>query len=606
LAPEQVGGGRIPADARTDVWGLGVTLFEALLRQRPFDVTSRAETYRSILTRDPPDPRTLRKDLPRDVRAILLTALEKDPNRRYASAEAFADDLARAARGEPVLARPSGIFRRLGQRARRHPVVAASIAMAVLSLLVGFAATLWSLREARIAEAEASDLAKRSHERAVGLQAITGRLVEALFQFSLPMHIPEEKLRPLAREIDAALELAREAGVDDPETIVQQSNLLRQRAEWGTLLFYQDNRERIEAGLDLITEAKRTIDKGLLRFPEHAHLRRESVAIATERSHRLRALKRSDEALEEIRSVRDLLSPLAAADASINELRTLACAVEAEGEALIFERRWEESRDKLAEGLLIRERVMHCADSVVLDRSDFGLIALKVAMVDRNLMDFDGMREHLAVALPHAEAYLASNLQNGIARDRLADVWRFRAYLAGTERNLPAARVAWELSANYQISVLEASPDSSVMLDDALKALSMVDRCARAAGDLEHAARNEVRLAEVRCLASGSASDEFREAARGLPNVRESEFSSQIQAYMLLRESDRRAEGKDPRVKSETALLLDKLGWESEARSNAKEAEALFGGEIPASSPARLKALVADPPSTTGELERHP
>ncbi len=106
MAPEQAAGQTDQISASTDVWALGVILYELLTGQRPFKGESQEEQLRRVRMVEPLPPRTVNRTLDRSLETVILRCLEKEPARRYASAEALADDLARWLRGEPVLARP--------------------------------------------------------------------------------------------------------------------------------------------------------------------------------------------------------------------------------------------------------------------------------------------------------------------------------------------------------------------------------------------------------------------------------------------------------------------------------------------------------------------
>jgi serine/threonine protein kinase/WD40 repeat protein len=127
MAPEQYQG---RADERSDVWGLGVVLYELLTLRRAFENRGQIESD------DPPAPRTLVQNLPRDLAAICEKAIRKDPGDRYPSAREFGDDLRRWLRHEPIRARPARALRRLGLWARRHKGGAAAIAIAASAILM--------------------------------------------------------------------------------------------------------------------------------------------------------------------------------------------------------------------------------------------------------------------------------------------------------------------------------------------------------------------------------------------------------------------------------------------------------------------------------------
>jgi predicted Ser/Thr protein kinase len=142
MAPEQVGGRRGDVSPRTDVWALGVLLYELLTGRPPFAGDSGTEVMQQILTGEPIRPRALRRGLSRDLETVVLKCLEKDPARRHASAQALADDLRRFLGGEPVLARPASWPRRAWRAARRR---ASRFVAAAVLLLVALAGVGWVL-----------------------------------------------------------------------------------------------------------------------------------------------------------------------------------------------------------------------------------------------------------------------------------------------------------------------------------------------------------------------------------------------------------------------------------------------------------------------------
>jgi formylglycine-generating enzyme required for sulfatase activity/predicted Ser/Thr protein kinase len=145
MAPEQIAVQKVRADARTDVWALGVTLYECLTFCRPFQAPTREGLYRRILTIDPTDARTLNPAIPRDLEIVLQTALEKEPDRRYQTAFDFAEELRRIRSNEPVVARPVGRFERLRRWAQRNPKLAAALGGLILALAAGLGVALFLL-----------------------------------------------------------------------------------------------------------------------------------------------------------------------------------------------------------------------------------------------------------------------------------------------------------------------------------------------------------------------------------------------------------------------------------------------------------------------------
>ena len=168
MSPEQIDGSR-PVDARSDVYSLGVTLYEALTLVHPFaGQPGREATFHRILKGDPVPPRRHQPMVPRDLEAVVQKAMDRDPHRRYQTAEALADELRRVIALEPTEARPVTALTLWMRRATRRPRRLA--AAAVLAVAVGAAS--WTAMasadlQSRIlgrAEEARTALLQRAHE----------------------------------------------------------------------------------------------------------------------------------------------------------------------------------------------------------------------------------------------------------------------------------------------------------------------------------------------------------------------------------------------------------------------------------------------------------
>ncbi|MHC4598042.1 MAG: protein kinase domain-containing protein [Planctomycetota bacterium] len=121
MSPEQADGRIEAIDARTDVYGLGATFYEMLTLFPPFEGSSIVNILHQVLMTDPTPPRKRNPAVPRDLETICLKALEKDADRRYATAAEMAEDLRRFIENEPIAARPASMTYRLSKRVRRNP-----------------------------------------------------------------------------------------------------------------------------------------------------------------------------------------------------------------------------------------------------------------------------------------------------------------------------------------------------------------------------------------------------------------------------------------------------------------------------------------------------
>jgi tRNA A-37 threonylcarbamoyl transferase component Bud32/ribosomal protein S27E len=167
MPPEQAAGDHARVDGRSDVYSLGVVLYELLSGELPFR-GSRRMLLHQVLYDEPRPPRTLNERIPRDLETICLKAMAKDPGRRYHTAADFRDDLRRFLRGDSITARRVGRAERTWRWCRRNPVIAGMAVSLAAALLIGTAVS--------------SYLAVAEHEARIDADVLRGEATTARVQ----------------------------------------------------------------------------------------------------------------------------------------------------------------------------------------------------------------------------------------------------------------------------------------------------------------------------------------------------------------------------------------------------------------------------------------
>ena len=234
MAPEQAAGATSQIGPASDVYALGVILFEMLVGRPPFQAPTPYETMRQVLNQDPLPPSRLQAETPRDLETVCLKCLDKRIEHRYASATELAEDLRRFLAGEPIMAKPSSVFGRGLKFARRRPAVAALAMVSLFAvtaiLIVG---TLYNT-QLQVANADlrsTKDALQQETENLLGAQAeLESEVAQKRRLLSLSF-IAYGRACALA---------AKEANLDDPLIVsVSRTSNLSQRYERQFQLEYE-------------------------------------------------------------------------------------------------------------------------------------------------------------------------------------------------------------------------------------------------------------------------------------------------------------------------------------------------------------------------------
>ncbi len=252
MSPERFRG---QCDVRADVYALGMTLYELLTLKPAYTSGDRLKLIELIRQTEAASPRSSDARVPRDLETIVMRAIDKDPKRRYQSADEMAEDLQRFVNDEPIKARRIGSVERLGRWCRRNPAVASLMAAVLVLMALGTALSTWQAVVANLARA---DLAAKNAELAAEHAKVEVR---------------NQELAAKQAKVEARFELAQKAialfhtGVSEDALLKNEqfkelrTKLLEQAAE-----FYADLEKLLAGQTD--TKSRKALAAGYFQLGE--------------------------------------------------------------------------------------------------------------------------------------------------------------------------------------------------------------------------------------------------------------------------------------------------------------------------------------------------
>ncbi len=204
MSPEQAAG-QSQIGPASDLFSIGVILYQLLTGRLPFDSSSAVETLKLIAERDPANPSKHRSSVPRDLETICLKCLAKNPVQRYASARELSEDLARFLDHRPIQARRSGMWERAVRTIKRHREASALAASLGLLLLTALSYALWQRESLRQVQQQADSQTRMATE-----QRQRANKAELAYESSL-----QQARELVGRTTDLGLKLANQPGWDE-------------------------------------------------------------------------------------------------------------------------------------------------------------------------------------------------------------------------------------------------------------------------------------------------------------------------------------------------------------------------------------------------------
>jgi serine/threonine protein kinase len=283
MSPEQALAKRALVDHRSDIYSLGVTLYEAVTLEPAYPGRDREELLRQIAAGDPRPPRRVNPAVPFDLETILLNAMAREPEGRYATAQEMADDLRRFLDGRPVLAARPTLFERATRWVRRHRQ---AVAAAALGLILAVAGLLVALVLLWNEQARTKAASKKAQENADEAQAQRRRAEDNLYKalrgasnILMQLDAKEGEPPPKGESLKQAL---IEQGVQFFQQFIDETNpdpavRFQSALAYGDLASVYCSQHKTEPGQAMLTKKFALLEKLVNDYPEEAKYRQALI-----------------------------------------------------------------------------------------------------------------------------------------------------------------------------------------------------------------------------------------------------------------------------------------------------------------------------------------
>ncbi len=402
MPPEQAAGRNDDVTARSDVYSIGAILYELVTGRPPFRATNPYETIKQVLETEPASPCVLNAGIPRDLETICMKCLQKEPTRRYDSAQDLADELDRFLEGMPIRARPISLPERAWRWCRRNPLLASAMAIAATGILVALIAVTGAYIRTKAALAESDESFRQA------LDAVN----ELFTEVSEDTLLQQPGMQPLRKSL-LSLALAyyerfRLQRGDDPKV---QDELALATFRVGKI------KEAIESPEAALAEYERARDmqQRLLAGSPHDTDRLQNLSNTwTAMGPPYFALQQPDKSLQAFREAVGLREQLAAEHPKDSEIQRLLAnsymnvgliekilgdSAYAEGDDQAAQQHYQASLNQFHTGQYTRDRALRAAPQEFKLRRDRGKGAYNLANLAKNMGDLEQGEQHIDAAI---------------------------------------------------------------------------------------------------------------------------------------------------------------------------------------------------------------